>query len=412
MCGILGYIGKPVDHKATFDLTNALMVKTEVRGIDATGFWSCVNDKDKIIYHKEPVKSSEFVGREIWKSTAKQKIDLMLGHCRYTSSGSGNEKVNKNNHPHVSQDFRVALIHNGKVPEYSWLRKNYPVKTDCDSEVLLRIFESGEDFREQQEFLKSQLQKANNSIAHLYRIYGIKKIFAEASYGAMAVAVGEHLDDGRALWLFHNEQRPLCLIDLRETMGQFFFCSTQELFRAAVDEAKIPNRLIPMNQGVIKLPADSVYYFRMNKTGQIDWERIKVNKEKKYGYWENQEEDPDPPKNERLIRAPVDVITRLNSKEEVIEETKVKSGIFCENGQINTTNAKNYFRSVYYDEVAEDTSSVEALCEKGIQLLRQIATNASNSINEGNMWVYEANQIADSLNDIVNDIENTKNLIK
>jgi hypothetical protein len=39
LCGIAGYIGNPVNEKATFDLINQLMIKTEVRGEHATGFW-------------------------------------------------------------------------------------------------------------------------------------------------------------------------------------------------------------------------------------------------------------------------------------------------------------------------------------------------------------------------------------
>ncbi len=426
MCGILGYIGKPKDHKATFDLTNALMEKTEIRGVDATGFWACISDKNKIFYHKEPVKSSEFINREIWKDTARHKIDLMLGHCRYTSSGSGDEKINKNNHPHVSKDFRVALVHNGKIPEYPYLKKQYPVVTDCDSEVLLRIFESGEDFHEQEEFLKSQLQKANTSIADLYRVYGLKKIFSEVNYGAMAVALGEHLDNGRVLWLFHNEFRPLCLVDLRETMGQFFFCSTQELFRAAVDEAKIPTKLIPMNQGVIKLPADWVYHFRMDESGEISWEKIKINRTRKYGHWDAQEEEQNVPKGERRERSPVEVVTRLNAEEDVVEEedrrTRIKNGVVYDAG--TATSVRTKIRSdflgtnIYYEDeeedrqIAQDPEGITALCEKGIELLREISTNAQNSVTEGNMWESEVNEIVDSLSNIVTDLENTKYLIK
>jgi len=425
MCGLLGYIGKPKDHKATFDLTNALMDKTEIRGIDATGFWACVNDKNKIFYHKEPVKASEFITREIWKDTAKHKIDLMLGHCRYTSSGSGDEKFNKNNHPHVSKDFRVALVHNGRIPEYPYLKKQYPVSTDCDSEVLLRIFESGEDFHEQEEFLKSQLQKADTSISSLYRVYGLKKIFSEVNYGAMAVALGEHLDSGRALWLFHNEFRPLCLVDLRETMGQFFFCSTQELFRAAVDEAKISQKLIPMNQGVIKLPADWVYHFRMNDSGEIEWEKIKVNRTRKYGYWgESQEEESTAPKGDRLTRSPVEVVTRLDEDEEVVNDrsSRLKSGVVCEMGSLNVkTKMKTSFQgnNIFYEEeedqnktIAQDADGITTLCDKGAELLREISTKAQNSVTEGSMWSSEVNDIIDSLTNIVSDIENTKYLIK
>jgi glucosamine--fructose-6-phosphate aminotransferase (isomerizing) len=136
LCGIVGYIGNP-NQAATFDLVNQLMIKTEPRGEHATGFWAAIGEGDnQIIYHKEPVKSTVFVQQDMWqKHGGAPKPNLLIGHCRWTSPGGGPEKVNKNNHPHVSKDYRVALVHNGKIPEYNYLKKRYNVNTDCDSEV-------------------------------------------------------------------------------------------------------------------------------------------------------------------------------------------------------------------------------------------------------------------------------------
>lgn len=393
---------------------------SEIRGVHATGFWACVNNKNKIIYHKEPVKASEFIKNDIWKDTVSQSLDLLLGHCRYTSSGSGNEKFNKNNHPHVSNDFRVALIHNGRIPEYSYLKKQYPVNTDCDSEILLRILESAESLQEHEDFLKSQLQKASTSIANLYRVYGLKRIFSEVNYGAMAVALGELLDnDERSLWLFHNEHRHIYLVDLRETLGQFFFCSTQEIFRAAVDEAKIASKLIPMDQGVIKLPSDWIYHFKMSSNGEINWEKIKVNKVRKYGSWEPEKEQAEIPKGIRLPRLPVQILTNLNDNEDVIKKSAEKNGVNCEPAIVKVKGKiTSYTGNVIYGEEDDGADNsrhsmdIEELCEKGIKLFQAIATNAHNALTEGSLWDTDATNLVDSLSDIVIDLENTKYLIK
>ena len=112
MCGIVTYIGCPTNTKAAHELTTALLKKTEIRGDNATGFWaSQVGDResDSIFYHKEPKRSSEFVNLDIWNELSKHKTNLLIAHCRKSSSGSENN--NKNNHPFLSDDRRVALVH-------------------------------------------------------------------------------------------------------------------------------------------------------------------------------------------------------------------------------------------------------------------------------------------------------------
>jgi predicted glutamine amidotransferase len=332
LCGIVGYIGNPLNQAATFDLINQLMIKTEPRGEHATGFWAAIGEGDKrVVYHKEPVKSTVFVNHELWRSMEERKANLLIGHCRWTSPGGGPEKVNKNNHPHVSQDYRVALVHNGKIPEYNYLKKRYNVNTDCDSEVLLRIFESAEDHHDQIEYLRKELPKVWDDTPDdlLYRIFGLKRVFSEVNYGAMAVAIGERLEgDARSLFLFRNELRPICLIDLRDTLGQFFFCSTPEIFRQAIDASTIAKEVIPANQPVYpELPENWIYSFILSQSGDIDIRRLKVNKVRKYGYWDQstdeEEASTEAPKSEvKLVRTQVDILTRLNASEEPIPEPK------------------------------------------------------------------------------------------
>lgn len=327
MCGIIGFIGNSTNPEATFDLTNQLMIKTEPRGLDATGFWATTSGEDnRIIYHKEPVKSSIFVTHDLWRGLQEHNTDLFIGHCRWTSTGGGSEKVNKNNHPHVSKDFRLSLVHNGKIPEYNFLKKKYDTKTDCDSEILLRILESGEDYHDKVDFLRKELPKIWEDTPNwlLYRIYGLKKLFSEVTYGAFAVAIGERLDDQRSLFLFRNEARPICLIDLRESLGQIFFCSTPEIFRQAVEEAKIAKTVIPDNQPVYpELPSYWIYSFVLNKDNKIDIRRLKVNKVRKYGQWRTETEEVSPKSESKLVRTTLDVVTQLNNHEEPVKPEKI-----------------------------------------------------------------------------------------
>jgi hypothetical protein len=141
-------------------------------------------------------------------------------HARAASLGSGPPADNSNNHPFVSTDKQVALVHNGKIFEYDALTKKYMVNSRCDSEILLRIFEAG---------------SRDTSIEG--RLMGLKDIWSHVVLGHMAVAIGERMPQGeRRMWLFRNHFRTLWLLDLRKTLGQMFFCSTPELWLQAMGD--------------------------------------------------------------------------------------------------------------------------------------------------------------------------------
>src|SRR6185369_659043 len=167
----------------------ALFLKTEIRGEHASGFWACEEGDGLIYYDKEPIKSSQYITREVWKKDfSSTRSDLLLTHCRLSSVGVGHEKVNKNNHPHVSDDRRVALVHNGRIAEYNSLRHRYETNSDCDSEILLRMFESTNEHQSKEDYLAQEFPNLAPDLA--CRILGMKEIFARVNYGAMAVAIG------------------------------------------------------------------------------------------------------------------------------------------------------------------------------------------------------------------------------
>lgn len=247
MCGICGYIGKSTNIDLTYELITQLFVKTEVRGKDASGFWGTEPDDGRIIYHKEPIKSSEFVKKKIWRNIKKINPDLLLVHARLASPGVGLPSVNKNNHPFVSEDGTIGLIHNGKVPypEYTALKEDYEVRGACDSEMLLRLFEEEAD-------------KSTNGEAAT-RLEGVKKIWSFMGEGKMAVAIGERLDHGhRRLWFFRNNHRTLWMADLREVVGQVFFFSTVSIWHEAVHTC---GEFFPylMSMKLIELPTEQVW---------------------------------------------------------------------------------------------------------------------------------------------------------
>lgn len=286
MCGILGFIGKSRNPRVSFDLANALFLKTEHRGEHATGFWACERGSGSVFYDKEPVKSSIYVTRDIWrKQFANIDADLFIGHCRQTSPNSGHEKFNKNNHPHASKDHNIALVHNGKIPEYySPLRNRYDLRSDCDSEILLAMFESGEHQKDKAELLNKEFPNWSPEIT--YRMQGLKELFSRVNYGHMAVAIGERskiTEGGRFLWLFREEERPLHVIDMRRSLGQIFFCSLPDIWKQAVESCpSVKEYITSRDQPLIDFPPHNVWMLSLipNQDPEAKaWEYLKVVEE-------------------------------------------------------------------------------------------------------------------------------------
>lgn len=293
MCGIVCVIGKPTNPEVSHALLTSLLEKTEVRGNDATGFWACPEDLEGVIYTKEPTKSTEFVKKnELWKGLNDRKVDLLISHCRKRTYQNGSESINANNHPFISPDNRTALVHNGNVPEFDRLRSEYTVQSDCDSELLLRMLESGDEYDDKylrKELAKLKIDESGKTIGDLKgdeplpswapRLMGLKDIFTRVNYGAMAVAIGERGDDGsRSLWLFRDKERPLHLVDMRKSLGQIFVCSMPNIWREAVENCEPARALVQPSSPIVEFPAMFVWHISLGADNKFRTHKWKVNK--------------------------------------------------------------------------------------------------------------------------------------
>lgn len=136
MCGLVGIvqykskIPKDVRAKALRILFSELMLRTEVRGDDATGVYQVQKDGDWMLSKKgqkvsnwlytrqdddgDPVVYRDFM--EMWTEHP-QDLAAIVGHCRRATVGSKGED-NKDNHPFAVQlDPRAAIlgVHNGTL---------------------------------------------------------------------------------------------------------------------------------------------------------------------------------------------------------------------------------------------------------------------------------------------------------
>jgi len=259
MCGIAGVIGKSKDPDFSHDLITKLFERTETRGEDASGFWG--TSKNNIVFYKQPIKSSEMVKKSLWGNLRDKNLDMLLTHCRAATPGVGKPAQNVNNHPFVSDDRLIGLIHNGNISEeYNDIKEDFNLASECDSEVLLKLFESVKwDYSR---FFERMTSKFNIPIAK--RISGVRNIWRRIKKGHMAVAIGEQLEQQRCLWLFRNEHRSLWLVDMRDELGQIFFCSTPEIW----------DEVATFKKTLIELPPEEVWFFLYPSNTPLDDEHL------------------------------------------------------------------------------------------------------------------------------------------
>ncbi|MBK8622719.1 MAG: glutamine--fructose-6-phosphate transaminase (isomerizing) [Saprospiraceae bacterium] len=133
MCGIVAYIGK----KQAYPIIIEGLKRLEYRGYDSAGV-SIFSDKLVIVKKKGKVSKLENAA-----STLNTTGTIGIGHTRWATHGEPNDK---NAHPHLSGNGRLALIHNGIIENYATLKKalqnlGHVFVSDTDTEVLVHLIE-------------------------------------------------------------------------------------------------------------------------------------------------------------------------------------------------------------------------------------------------------------------------------
>ena len=135
MCGIVGYTGT---QEAAPILLEGLK-KLEYRGYDSAGI-AVLNDN--------LIAVSKVTGRiaNLCERTADGKNcpgTVGIGHTRWATHGA---PTDTNAHPHMSNDGKFAVVHNGIVENYIALReeliqKGYRFESQTDTEVIVHLIE-------------------------------------------------------------------------------------------------------------------------------------------------------------------------------------------------------------------------------------------------------------------------------
>jgi len=131
MCGIVGYIGK----KDAYPFIIKGLKRLEYRGYDSAGV--ALFNGDLNIY-KKAGKVNDLVAFTKGKNLSG---NIGIGHTRWATHGEPNDT---NAHPHVCQNGRLTLIHNGIIENYASIKEalikdGHVFTSETDTEVLVHL---------------------------------------------------------------------------------------------------------------------------------------------------------------------------------------------------------------------------------------------------------------------------------
>jgi glucosamine--fructose-6-phosphate aminotransferase (isomerizing) len=161
MCGIVGYIG---GREATPILVEGLK-RLEYRGYDSAGVATVTGDGIKLVKVKGRI--SDLTARLADDSVAGS---LGISHTRWATHGEPSER---NAHPHLDCNGRIAVVHNGIIENYVTLKRRlqtegHAFRSDTDTEILAHLVEK---------YYKENLSEAVRlALRHVRGTYGFAAI--------------------------------------------------------------------------------------------------------------------------------------------------------------------------------------------------------------------------------------------
>ncbi|KMQ59923.1 glutamine amidotransferase [Chryseobacterium angstadtii] len=163
MCGIVGYTG----FQDAYEIVINGLRRLEYRGYDSAGIVLESSDK-KFEVEKTKGKVDDLVKiSEQLKGTAK----IGMGHTRWATHGVPSDR---NSHPHLSNNEKIALVHNGIIENYDTIKtmlteKGFTFKSETDTEVLVNLIQYFMDLNSETDF-PTAVRYALNEVYGAYAI--------------------------------------------------------------------------------------------------------------------------------------------------------------------------------------------------------------------------------------------------
>ena len=166
MCGIVGYIG----HREAYPIIINGLKRLEYRGYDSAGLVLSSGSEFELVKTKGKVSDLEEKSENLDKTP-----HIGIGHTRWATHGVPNDV---NSHPHLSNNGRIVLVHNGIIENYEAIKqllkdKGYVFHSDTDTEVLVNFIQL---FQEEQNLsLTDAVRLALNEVIGAYAIAVLDK---------------------------------------------------------------------------------------------------------------------------------------------------------------------------------------------------------------------------------------------
>ena len=171
MCGIVGYVG----GKQAVDVVVDGLRRLEYRGYDSAGVALVVNGT--IESRKKSGKLTNL--QTVLEANPTSASTTGIGHTRWATHGG---PTDANAHPHLSEDGKVAVIHNGIIENFAELRAKLQAEgvtfsSETDTEVVAHM-------------LSKMLPQVNNDLAE-----GLRKVCQQLSGAFTLVVVHADIPD-------------------------------------------------------------------------------------------------------------------------------------------------------------------------------------------------------------------------
>jgi glucosamine--fructose-6-phosphate aminotransferase (isomerizing) len=163
MCGIVGYTG----FQDAYDIVINGLRRLEYRGYDSAGIvLEDGNNKLEVEKTKGKVEDLVNISRQL-----KGKAKIGMGHTRWATHGVPSDR---NSHPHLSNNNKIAIIHNGIIENYDTIKKmlsekGFTFKSETDTEVLVNLIQYFMDLKAETDF-PTAVRYALNEVYGAYAI--------------------------------------------------------------------------------------------------------------------------------------------------------------------------------------------------------------------------------------------------
>jgi glucosamine--fructose-6-phosphate aminotransferase (isomerizing) len=138
MCGIVGYVGSAGAGEKSVEVLLGGLKRLEYRGYDSAGV--AVIGADGTLDSRKRAGKLQVLVDDLEADPLRDGL-TGIGHTRWATHGG---PTDENAHPHLADDGKLALIHNGIIENFSELKaellaEGFEFLSETDSEVAAHL---------------------------------------------------------------------------------------------------------------------------------------------------------------------------------------------------------------------------------------------------------------------------------